>query len=94
MTVFVDTSALFAVLESDDAHHAAAGATWKELLERGARAPHYKLRIAGSRSIPKQNRLGLSIVDCVSFQAMREHGVHTAFCIDRHFREQGFETIP
>ena len=35
MTVFVDTSALLAVLEGDDAHHAAAGATWKELLERG-----------------------------------------------------------
>jgi predicted nucleic acid-binding protein len=132
MTVFVDTSALFAVLESDDAHHAAAGATWKELLERGRdllTTNYVLLEVA----VFLQNRLGLaalhtfnedlapllrvewigpqqhhaataavlaagrkklSIVDCVSFQAMREHGVHTAFCIDRHFREQGFETIP
>ena len=36
----------------------------------------------------------LSVVDCVSFQVIREHGVRTVFCFDQHFREQGFEVIP
>jgi len=32
MTVFVDTSALYAVLDRDDANHPAARETWKRLL--------------------------------------------------------------
>ena len=36
----------------------------------------------------------LSLVDCISFQSMREYGAQTAFCFDPHFREQGFDTIP
>jgi predicted nucleic acid-binding protein len=36
------------------------------------------------------NRRGLSLVDCVSFQAMRRLGIESAPAFDRHFREQGF----
>jgi predicted nucleic acid-binding protein len=36
------------------------------------------------------HRRKLSVVDCASFQTMREHGVNVAFCFDEHFREQGF----
>ena len=36
----------------------------------------------------------LSLVDCISFQTMREHGAQTAFCFDPQFREHGFDTIP
>ena len=36
----------------------------------------------------------LSLVDCISFQTMREYGAQSAFCFDPHFREQGFDTIP
>ena len=39
-------------------------------------------------------RKKLSLVDCASFQIMRERAVRTAFCFDRHFREQGFEVRP
>jgi predicted nucleic acid-binding protein len=36
MTIFVDTSALFAVLDRDDRHHPEARAVWVELLEADA----------------------------------------------------------
>lgn len=34
MSVFVDTSALLAVLDADDINHKRAGETWKELISR------------------------------------------------------------
>jgi predicted nucleic acid-binding protein len=40
------------------------------------------------------SRKKLSVVDCVSFVVMRDSGVSEAFCFDRHFREQGFRTLP
>lgn len=131
MTVFVDTSALYAVFDQDDDHHAGAAASWKQLLERVAdlvttnyvllevsvllqnRLGLAALRIfhediapllsvdwigeqqhkAASAAVLAAGRKKLSIVDCVSFESMRQHGVRTVFCYDRHFREQGFETI-
>ncbi len=39
-------------------------------------------------------RRGPGLVDWVSFLAMKEQGIGTALAIDRHFAEQGFETIP
>ncbi len=36
MNVLVDTSALLAVLDADDAHHGAAQEVWQELLNRDA----------------------------------------------------------
>jgi predicted nucleic acid-binding protein len=35
-------------------------------------------------------RRHLSLVDCVSFEAMRRHGVTQVFGFDRHFLQQGF----
>ena len=131
MTVFVDTSAMYAVLDSDDTNHAGASVAWKHLLDRVSDllTTNYVLLEV---SVLLQNRLGLralrtfqediaplvrvdwigeqqhqaaagavlaagrkklSLVDCVSFESMRRHGVHAVFCYDRHFREQGFEII-
>ncbi len=39
-------------------------------------------------------RRGLSLVDCVSFEVMRERGIREALALDRHFSEQGFECLP
>jgi predicted nucleic acid-binding protein len=44
------------------------------------------LLVAGKRN--------LSLVDCVSFEVMRQGGIRTAFTLDWHFNEQGFEIIP
>jgi len=49
---------------------------------------------AGVEALLAAARRKLSLVDCVSFQTMREYGSQTAFCFDTHFREQGFGTIP
>jgi len=49
---------------------------------------------AGVAAMLAAARRKLSLVDCVSFQTMRYHGVRIAFCFDAHFREQGFETKP
>ncbi|HEU5162576.1 MAG TPA: PIN domain-containing protein [Thermoanaerobaculia bacterium] len=39
-------------------------------------------------------RRKLSLVDCVSFEVMREGGIAKAFTVDPDFRTQGFETVP
>ncbi len=39
------------------------------------------------------NRRGLSLVDLVSFEVMRQLGLDTAFAFDPHFTEQGFAAI-
>ncbi len=49
---------------------------------------------AGVEALLAAARRKLSLVDCISFQTMREYGAQTAFCFDPHFREQGFDTIP
>jgi predicted nucleic acid-binding protein len=39
-------------------------------------------------------RRDLSLVDCVSFELMRQRGIARAFTFDVHFAEQGFECLP
>ena len=39
-------------------------------------------------------RRKLSLVDCISFEIMRRHGIRTVFTFDKHFKEQGFDCIP
>ena len=132
MTIFIDTSAFYAILDRDDANHASAADTWLRLLrdEQALLTSNYVLL---ETSALLQNRLGiaalrafhqdvvpllqidwvseerhysgveaalaasrkhLSVVDCIAFQTMRENGVRTAFCFDRHYAEQGFAILP
>ena len=128
MTVFVDTSALYAMLDRQDGNHDSAHAIWRRLLASGAAllTNNYvlletcallqnRLGVAALRAFQQDavpllsvdwisagrhhgaveavlaaQRRKLSVVDCASFQTMREHGVDVAFCFDEHFREQGF----
>lgn len=132
MTVFVDTSAFYAVFDRDDANHPSAKAAWTTLLgeaetlltnnyvllETAALLQH-RLGVAAVRSFhesvmpllqvdwvtAEEHRAGteavlaagrkkLSLVDCVSFQTMRQFEIRVAFCFDAHFGEQGFTTRP
>lgn len=132
MTVFVDTSAFYAVLDRDDANHPAAKEAWATLLREAATLLttnyvllettallQHRIGVAAARSFHEDmvpllqvdwiaaeghragmeamlaaGRKKLSLVDCVSFQTMRQYGVRAAFCFDAHFREQGFLTKP
>jgi predicted nucleic acid-binding protein len=53
-----------------------------------------ELHDAGVSGVLVATRRDLSIVDCVSFELMRELGIETAFTFDAHFGEQGFECLP
>ena len=132
MSIFADTSGLYAVFARDDANHLKAKSAWVDWLRGGealvtnnyvmletlallqhrigiaaVRALHEDvapvLRIewvseeqhhSGVAAVLAAGRRGLSLVDCVSFQTMRQHGLRTAFCFDAHFREQGFQISP
>lgn len=132
MTVFVDTSAFYALFDRDDSNHEPARKLWTHLLRESTpllttnyvlletsallqsrlglpalRTFHEDvaplLRIdwiseqrhqAALEAVLTAGRKKLSLVDCVSFRAMRENAVRTAFCFDNHFREQGFDIIP
>jgi predicted nucleic acid-binding protein len=131
MSVFVDTSALLAVLDADDAYHARASRLWSHLVggEEDLLTTSYVLvetfalaqarlglpaarllhddvvpilrvtwvdealhRAAATAMLTAQRR-HLSLVDCVSFEAMRRLGAERVFAFDRHFRQQGFTLV-
>ncbi len=48
----------------------------------------------GMSALLAANRRQLSLVDCTSFEIMRQNGLNTVFTFDPHFREQGFNLIP
>ena len=48
----------------------------------------------GTERLWREDRRRLSLVDCVGFEFMRLNAVTTAFAIDPHFGEAGFELMP
>jgi len=48
----------------------------------------------GMSALLVANRRDLSLVDCTSFEIMRQSGLYTVFTFDPHFREQGFTLVP
>jgi uncharacterized protein len=49
-----------------------------------------ELHEKGLSGVLSQSRRRLSLVDCVSFEAMRKLGIRHCFAFDPHFGEQGF----
>ena len=39
-------------------------------------------------------RRRLSLVDCISFEIMRERKIRSVFAFDNHYRDAGFNVIP
>ena len=48
---------------------------------------------AGISALLTASRKKLSLVDCVSFEVMRNLGIKKVFAFDPHFEEQGFEVV-
>lgn len=53
-----------------------------------------KIHRLGTSALLSSSRRRLSLVDCVSFEVMRETGIRKVFAFDPHFKEQGFEVVP
>jgi len=51
----------------------------------------HRLGIAALLAAERRN---LSLVDCVSFEVMRDSGIKSAFAFDDHFRRYGFSVVP
>lgn len=49
---------------------------------------------SGVSALLAADRRGLSLVDCVSFEVMRNLGIRAVFGFDPHFKEQGFTPNP
>jgi predicted nucleic acid-binding protein len=131
MTVFADTSALYAMIDRNDANHQAAASVWPVLVkehrllttnyvivEACALLQHRlgvaalrdfqdgvipllqvswvgaELHRSGIEAVLAAARKKLSLVDCVSFQTMRQLGVRVAYSFDSHFAEHGFAMMP
>ncbi len=47
----------------------------------------------GIAALLAASRRGLSLVDCVSFEVMRDLGIKTVFTFDSHFRQYGFTPV-
>lgn len=125
---FVDTSAIYAILDRNDANHEAAKSCWFALID--ADSPLFttnyivveccalaqsRLGLDAVRAIQEEllpvmevvwvdeaahalamtallaaQRRKLSLVDCLSFAAMRRKGSQVAFAFDQHFVEERF----
>jgi predicted nucleic acid-binding protein len=132
MNIFIDTSAFFALLDGDDAHHKKSKEAWVRVLKPENNLVTTSYVLVESFALI-QSRLGmgavkgfqndilplisiewvgenvqaravsallaaskksLSLVDCVSFEVIRQLGISTVFCFDPHFSEQGFSCVP
>jgi uncharacterized protein len=132
MNVFIDTSALLAILNETDQYHQPAKQAWIELLssdsiifssnyvivETTALLQHRfgieALRLfendvqpvikliwvdeqvhkLGMGILLAANRRNLSLVDCTSFEIIRQANLVNVFSFDPHFSEQGFTMMP
>ncbi len=131
MRVFVDTSALYALLDADDANHRSAAEQWAILVEErhelictgailaeatalmqsrlgveavqalaGSLQPVLSVLWTGAEehdralgAVLAARRRSLPLVDCISFDCMRELGISRAFTFDHHFRERGLHVL-
>lgn len=132
MSVFIDTSSIFAHIDVRDDNHRIARSYWDELAANaiplyttnyiltetfalvGRRLGRDAVQIVQREFVPllqitwidaaiheravaallAANQRRLSLVDCVSFEVMRQHGLDTAFTFDSDFGRQGFRCVP
>lgn len=92
--IYVDTSALLALVNEADLHYEQAMQTWRQVIEEEQHLVCNNYVLAESIALIKRNRRQISLVGIASFDTMRRHHIETAFTFDEHFRKQGFKVIP
>lgn len=75
MSTFVDTSALYAVLDADDERHTAAGAQWDRLLA-GREALHTTNYVLVETTALLQSRIGMEGVRTLAADVLPVLSVH------------------
>ena len=55
---------------------------------------NFETHRSGTSALLAAAKRGLSLVDCVSFELMRNLGIKTAFAFDAHFKAAGFQVMP
>ena len=131
-SLFVDTSAIIALLDGNQQRHHAVWAAWEEAIRSGrplltsnyvvvetlalvqqrmsmdaVRAlaevffplmkTHFvspELHAAATSALLVGGKRWLSLVDCTSFELMRQCGVTEALALDPGFADQGFGLLP
>ena len=131
MSVFADTSGLYALLVGSEEGHAALVQAFRDVLtvNRPLWTTSYVLietiallqnRVGlepvrdfdehvlpllsvewvsedlhrrGTRRLSMEDRRRLSLVDCVSFEFMRQQGISDVLGLDRHFEEAGYRLL-
>lgn len=131
MKIFLDTSAIIAVLNNNDQFHLPAKQAWQTLLSGndilvssnyilletivllqhrfGITAVRLfqnevlpvieivwineQIHSTAASALLVANRRDLSLVDCTSFEIIRQASINQVFTFDPHFEEQGFVTI-
>jgi predicted nucleic acid-binding protein len=48
----------------------------------------------GTDRLWREDRRQISLVDCVSFEFMKRHGIGVALAVDPHFAAAGFDVLP
>ncbi len=132
MSIFVDTSALYALLDADDENFGRSAGVWGKIMasDENVVTTNYvlvetfallqnrlgikavrefqenivpilhvefvtpEIHQLGTVALLAAARRGLSLVDCVSLEVMRESHIKSAFTFDGHFREYGFTAVP
>ena len=89
MTVFVDTSALYALLDRADANHKQAVSAWSSLLNRDERVFTSNYVLVESFALT-QNRLGMDAVRLLQEDILPVIGIHF---VDREVHRSGISAM-
>ena len=89
MTVFADTSALYALLDRADANHKQAVSAWSSLLNRDERVFTSNYVLVESFALT-QNRLGMDAVRLLQEDILPVIGVHV---VDREVHRSGISAM-
>jgi len=90
--VFVDTSALLALLVVNDVSHAAARAGFERLHDREA-ALTDDLHERALDLVLERGQAAFSLVDAASLLTIRDRGIHEVFAFDGHFEVEGLTPV-